>query len=111
MNKEEKELLIKDLCGRLPYGVKVMLKGIHYPVIITIIDAQLGLVYHNEYAYSVENCKLYLRPLESLTREEVRATNKMTMMEIFDYYNSLHVDFRKLIPKGLALPATEDMYK
>ena len=30
MTREEKELLLKDLCPRLPYGVKVQYKGNRY---------------------------------------------------------------------------------
>lgn len=114
MKQEDKELLIKDLCGRLPYGVKVMLKGIHYPAIITTMDAQLGILYHNGNSYKIKDCKPYLRPMSSMTEEEKKELLKCTgstIDTVIDFYNSKYFDYRGFIPKGLALEAIEGMYK
>ncbi len=78
MNEQEKELVIKDLCGRLPYGVIVQvndgLKGIY--------DRRLVQVFCDRTSCSVNVCnplsecicidsvKPYLRPLSSMTKEE-----------------------------------------
>ena len=33
------------------------------------------------------------------------------VIEVYDYLNSIHIDYRELIKKGLALEAPENMYK
>ena len=59
MTREEKDFLLKDLCARLPYHVIVEYRG-----------ANVDLT---QYARSVklENCKPYLRPMSSMTQEEI----------------------------------------
>ena len=73
MIQEHKDLLLKDLCARLPYGVKVKIK--HYD------DAwKLLAIYTNGTTYATrdigypietcfEDCKPYLFPLSSMTDE------------------------------------------
>jgi hypothetical protein len=128
MTQEQKELLIKDLCGRLYYGIFVeenrdsLDKG---PVVYTI-----------DYHPYINDCKPYLRPMESMTEEEEKewhATFESVYnlvpggdpdneddyddnwheepgIESYDYLNAHHFDYRGLIPMGLALPAPEGMY-
>jgi len=119
MNKEEKELLLQDLCARLPYGVFVedgRNKLDDGPVIYTA----------NYHPY-INDCKPYLRPMESMTEEEQKEfvqfhcvkicpiviTDMLTLdneSKMFDWLNANRFDFRGLIPMGLALPAPEGMY-
>lgn len=73
MTQNEKDLLLKDLCARLPYGVKVEIK--YYD------DAwELLAIYTNGTTYAArdigypietyfEDCKPYLFPLSSMTDE------------------------------------------
>lgn len=74
MKQNEKELLLKDLCARLPYGVKAKyygsaeececcdtIEGI-YPMDDEIVIGQYGL--------SVDRIRLYLFPLSSMTEEQ-----------------------------------------
>lgn len=70
-------------------------------------------------AYYVEEIKPYLRPMESMTNEEIDEIEKsglddpQSLEEIFrmiDWLNSHHFDYRDLIKKGLALTAKEGMY-
>lgn len=72
MTQEDKELLLKDLCARLPYGVVVVLdekfgfnKGTR-----TLVKELLDL-------YCVEGMKPYLRPLYSMTREEKKELERL----------------------------------
>ena len=122
MKQEDKELLLKDISARLPYGVKV--KNIEENTMgeVFAINRNKRTNNHVVSYYLSDDCdtlsctqiefvKPYLRPMKSMTGEEIRATNKMTMMQIFDYYNSIHVDYRGLIPRCLAIKAPEDMYK
>lgn len=79
MNREEKELLLKDLCARLPYGVKCERYGKAYELVE--IDIKRGLVYvwRNDWytptslPYSIkrdDDIRPYLRPMSSMTDEE-----------------------------------------
>ena len=71
MTQEDKELLLKDLCSRLPYGVKVKVK--YYDD-----NWRLLAIYTNGTTYAIrdigypietcfEDCKPYLFPLSSMT--------------------------------------------
>lgn len=89
MTKEEKQLLIKDLSARLPYGVKVCV-GTQYDIDNDITDIALlkGLEFANPifevkalvctktyngsniFGTDIEDIKPYLRPMSSMTEEE-----------------------------------------
>ena len=122
MEKEDKEILLRDLCARLPYGVKV--KTPNDDEVYTLLSlnpnkgiAVIGMPFDDVFATSkvkVEDIKPYLRPMSSMTEEEIRALGarvKINPAEGSDYLNANHFDYRDLIPKGLALPAPEGMYK
>jgi len=106
MTQEEKQLLLKDLCARLPYGVKYQDKiegGIHI--------LHLGIISHYERFIP------YLRPMSSMTDEEKEEYDKTFDWDYsiqgtpFDWLNAHYFDYRRLIEKGLALEAPEGMYK
>lgn len=127
MTTEEKKLLFKDLCARLPYGVIIKsISGDDYGPAIDICYPQGVVAYNgvNGCKYS-EEFKPYLRPLSSMTLEErieLKAITKGAIQTIgledivvttdkgFDYLNAHHIDYRGLIPMGLALEAKEEMY-
>ena len=115
MTQEDKELLLKDLCARLPYGVKCEVK--YYD------DAwELLAIYTNGTTYAArdigypietyfEDCKPYLFPLSSMTEEqrlEYYGTFSLSgdISGSVDFYNKNHLDWRGLIPMGLAIDAT-----
>lgn len=127
MTQEDKELLLKDLCARMPYGV-IGTDNRHGDSIVTPrvinLSSKKILVYYwdfDEYG-DIEECKLYLRPMSSMTKEE-RAERIAILWELEghidedvtykyqDWLLSHHFDFRNLIGKGLALEAPEGMYK
>ena len=111
MNKEDKSLLLKDLCARLPY--KVIIKSVGENKIIGLLDLR-----------DIDNLPLpYLRPMSSMTDEE--DTERFYCMEIdghgypigvdeyyfadyLDWLNAKHFDYRGLIEKGLAIEVTEE---
>ena len=132
MTQKEKDLLLKDLSGRLPHGVKVCARfntGNRYTTNVTAISADRDYiqtrqsVLHSYTSSSVEDIRPYLRPMSSMTEEErneylsikmqetVRVISPEAISEIMDWLNAHHFDFRGLIEKGLALEAPEDMYK
>lgn len=138
MTQQDKDLLLRDLSARLPYGVMVSVQGgefdsYKYPYQLTAVS-KFGLdsfckVYHPIYTPfggvpNVEDIKPYLRPMFSMTEEEeieydaTFATIKLadghydsTMTyKSFDFLNEHHFDYRGLIEKGLALEAPNGMY-
>lgn len=142
ITEEDKKLLLKDLCARLPYGVVVQIINKHpiilgdgnesdefdepYNVSLTIGDHDSLVDFFN--GDWVTDIKPYLRPISSMTEEEQKEfvgfhcvnlcpiiMNEMLTLEnetkMFDWLNTHHFDYRGLIPMGLALEASIDMYK
>ena len=121
MTQEDKELLIKDLCSRLPYGVKCTTKsswnGI-YPI-EGCKDNKVFLdcpVYdEGDDEWMIESIVPYLRPMSSMTDVEKHIYDTMTrgctvhqQVTLFDWLNSHHFDYRGLILKGLAIAVTNE---
>ena len=127
MTQEEKQLLLKDLCARLPYGTEISLTDGTSGMITSISIAPHGTfvtVYFNRdnvEDVSLEDIKPYLRPMSSMTEEEKKKVHYFVESHklgncsrsgaISDYLNSIHIDYRGLIHMGLALEAPEGMYK
>lgn len=134
MTQENKELLLIDLCSRLPYDVKVqfsyvitspaILKGIYKD----FIECDIALC-------ELEDVKPYLFPLSSMTEEQYNSLHesgildncshsyeyvnphihgvsfifkefKTYSLELIEWLNKHHFDYRGLIPLGLANDAT-----
>jgi len=129
MTQEEKFLVLKDLCARLPYGVMIQIPELFYPQrkvaekLVTIND----LWRFNDDGIYIENVKPYLRPISSMTEEEDKKRielgiwintikgNKVTAIdknvdEALEWLNAHHFDYRGLIERGLAFEAPKDMY-
>lgn len=112
MKQEDKELLLKDLYARLPYGVKFKaedeecIRIIHY-----IKDEDVYIREYRNLPYWICTIKPYLRSIHKLTKEELEELEFLTDGDYVDYCNKHHIDYRNLIPKGLALEAKEGMYE
>ena len=120
MKQEEKNLLLKDLCCRLPYGVKC--KVSYNSGVINDADATLygidkdGFLMFDEIGGDHREflCKPYLFPLSSMTERQKKEllailedeSDDGVEYKVVDFYNKNHFDYRGLIPKGLALDAT-----
>ena len=133
MNQEEKQILLKDLSARLPYGVKCkisetnetkILASINYDRENTLFDFwedERKIQY--EYQLYLSEFKPYLFPLSSMTDEQSKELDKIdpefyslicsngelyVSMDLrgYDWLNENHFDYRGLIQKGLALDAT-----
>ena len=132
MEQTSNELLLKDLCSRLPYGVKVQMADgaieelLNVNVSTFICNGLKGLP------------KPYLFPLSSMTEEQFHELKEITdfkynrnnlelvewtkthktiefwleevpqykVVEVFDWLNKNHFDYRCLIERGLAIDAT-----
>jgi len=121
--KEKKELLTKDLGGRLLYGV-ICKTSIGDYKLLGIDDDLIHLdapVYEvgDDYFHFYEDIKPYLRPMTSMTDEEFKTYKYFfdedglfdCSVDVYvDWLLSCHFDFRGLIKRGLAIEAPEDMY-
>ena len=147
MTQEDKQLLFKDLCGRLPYGIKVQYDSQTCKLVTTNDDYTVLLLGEDGYVPNIEDglfldiekVKPYLRPMSSMTEEEMDEVEMIMGVEdnksiifdftsdgniifkngncsvcvfkkLIDYLYSCHFDFNNLIEKGLAIEAPEGMY-
>ena len=115
--ENSKQLLLKDLAARLPYGVKIELtwwvmgEGTYTN---TILEPDHIKQFLNDEDGDTE-IKPYLFPMSSMTEEEklmyeglmIGTDNISYMLDVIDWLNSNHFDYRGLIEKGLAIDATE----
>lgn len=145
MIQEEKQLLLKDLSARLPYRVKITCfkNGALTPYLIDFRDSTIHATSDFSGTYikvQLEDCKIYLRSLSSMTEEEkdelydwgwvceenniysdgssdannVYQNYQKDIQDVkwlIDWLLEHHFDYRGLIEKGLALEAPENMYK
>ena len=114
MTQEDKQLLLKDLCARLPYGVIVNTsRGDSKLWSIEICENEQYICLTNIGSELIDHVKPHLRPVSSMTEEELQYTEShiLTCDTESDFYLSHHIDYRGLIEKGLALEAPEGMYK
>ena len=120
MTNEEKQLLLKDLCARLPYGVKIQRDNVYNADKKVVETLDFRLIADNVEYDAIEglNIKPYLRPMSSMTEEELQELNDVFYncnteyrIEAQDWLNAHHFDCRGLIEKGLALEAPKGMYK
>ena len=131
MTQDDKDLLLQDLCARLPYGVKVESVFINTDTKkrkscgIEVFDATCILMIRDGFG----EFKPYLFPLSSMTEEELKEfrachcvydlhpdfqpimCNIANEQNMFDWLNAHHFDYRGLISMGLAIDATgKDIY-
>ena len=123
MKQEYKELLLKDLGGRLPSGVKILDVPVNVVGKLFLISTTDTVQYETADDTGMQtlyNIKPYLLPLSSMTEEEQRTLDSMcngvemasrlSGLKMFDkafnWLNENHFDYRGLIEKGLAIDAT-----
>ena len=140
MTQEEKQLLLKDLCMRIPYRTFVCLNPGAYnkpeTCILTGIHGEKVHLNVDSDPFRINNIRPYLRPMSSMTEEEYKEYDRATDLDVADsaetlrenleaktrvriskwyhrtdWLNTHHFDYRGLIEKGLALEAPENMYK
>ena len=128
MTQENQELLFKDLCGRIPYGVKCQVYNFSLPYTLSgIIPSRLFWVYQELYFeeldykecngfVDIKHCKPYLFPLSSMTEEQKEEFDRLytydalivePQWKLIDFCNKHHLDYRGLIPMGIAIDATK----
>ena len=117
MNKEK---LIRDLCARLPYDVKVLYDNKVFSIdYVSSIHEEIKLDTRDNYTINVSDVKPYLFPLSSMTEEQKMFLKQQnwciaistsgtieTTVEGIDWLNKNHFDINNLIPIGLGIDAT-----
>ena len=126
MTQENKELLLQDLCSRLPYGVKCQFEDtIEIIKEIWFCEDEGWQVDGEKTSTCIHAVKPYLFPMSSMTEEEKKEYRKVceldteilenhpmdgspfpAMYNSQDWLNKHHFDYRGLIPMGLANDAT-----
>ena len=134
MTQEDKDLLLKDLCARLPYGVcykhftwddereeECIIAAKIYSI---NSDGYVKNCYDDETVY-IDDVRPYLFPLSSMTEEQcyelasirsgfqdcwkyIKTPIPLSIcnFEQIDWFNKNHFDYKGLIKKGLAIDAT-----
>ena len=136
MTQEDKELLLRDLCARLPYGVKCY-KMTFKPELAEEVICMLRNGSHNcvqlgTFLYRLEHIKPYLFPLSSMTEEQKNQLTEIwdadmnkaldyaisgeeglsdlfklsAAKKVINWFIKNHFDFQGLIPKELAIDCT-----
>jgi hypothetical protein len=130
MTQEQKDLLLKDLCARLPYEIKadkytIRIDGEFVPIAnIEIVTAKDILARNECPGYTI---KPYLFPLSSMTEEQKQEYTYIVnyissddtenwkegefiyveqFSQLMHFYHINHLDYMGLIPMGLANDAT-----
>ena len=143
MTQEQKDLLIKDLCGRLPYGVKIVIQDTFKYSIVSqeyhVLDvsnfSDIFCFNYKKFDKRMKKAmrerpndiviKPYLFPLSSMTEEQcyklasirsdfqdcwkyIKTPIPLSIcnFEQIDFFHKNHLDYRGLIPLGLAIDAT-----
>lgn len=121
MKQEDIQLLLKDLCGRLPYGVKCKSKCFNSDIIQSIIIDEENTLFNfsvNDSGFInqlyISEFKPYLFPLSNITQEQEKEYLETCngyceyywTTDTFDWFNANRIDYRGLIDKGLAIDAT-----
>ena len=113
--EDSRELLLRDLCARLPYHIrlKVLLKDGTTEEGVLDLKHNYGDVLRDAFYYNkIIDIKPYLFPLSSMTEEQQANLTKFVSNGIhgenilYDWYNKNLFDYRGLIPMGLAIDAT-----
>ena len=92
MTNEEKQLLLKDLCARIPYRTLVQLNPGAYnkpeTCILTGVHGEQVHLNVDSDPFRIDHIKPYLRPMSSMTEEE----NKDAKDKFFDGSDHYDID-------------------
>lgn len=115
MTEQDKQLLLKDICSRLPYGVKVRRYVYTSPNSLIESVELFNSDWLKELYMKEADFNPYLFPISSMSSkqkaelthlsEESNSLFDQVLVEI-DFYNKYHFDYRGLIEKSIAIDAT-----
>ena len=112
MTQEEKNLLIKEMCARMPYGVYFKCGGYATTKLTSIHNAyseySSGYILNGFFRIS-DNTRIFLRDYGTMTEEEIAEYEKIDQERqgcgnvFIDFLHSHHFDNRDMAGKGLAI--------
>lgn len=132
MKQEDKEILLRYLSMALPYNVYLKLNifddsSVDCKLTAIDTDGDISVDVPADVAYNIIDAKPYLRPLSSMTEEELVELNCLCyhnisvqddmlcgyicgieIDDVQDFLLRYHFDFIGLIPQGLAIAVTEE---
>ena len=124
MTQEYNELLLIDICARLPYKVKISIPELatnkeQVETLNKIFKGKDDLYRVNDSGILIEYIKPYLFPLLSMTEKQKMFLKQQnwciaistsgtfeTTIEGIDWLNKNHFDYHNLINKNLAIDCT-----
>ena len=128
MTQDDKEILLKDLSARLPYGVICYDEAQKENGIFKTFEYEgFGRIHNGRGLRFIENIKPYMFPLSSMTEEQKQEYTYIMnyispddtdnwkegefiyveqFTQLMHFYHINHLDYRGLIPKDLAIDAT-----
>lgn len=115
MTQEHKDLLLKDLCARLPYGVKVLYENEIFELeYVCPMYEEVKFDNHETWTIGIDEVKPYLFPLSSMTEEQksqysfflTRIIDGYDASLLIDWFHKNHIDYRNLIDENLAIDST-----
>lgn len=133
MTKKEKALLIKDICARLLYDVKILYNNKVYSIdYVSGIYEEIKLDNSYNYTLNISEVKPYLFPLSGITKkqlfevQEILGKNEieikdgflsiidsdkntisyLEVLALLEWFYKNHFDVNNLIPMKLAIDAT-----
>lgn len=127
MSQEDKQLLLKDLSARLPYGVKFLRESWNYTwdqemsVVETLEDIDKDGYINGTKVYKVWDIKPFLRSMKDMTEEEIKEYKHLVAFSgspngtanLVDWLNKKMFAYRTIDDKdmfelGLAIAVTKD---
>lgn len=137
MTQEDKELLLKDLCARLPYMPKIKItyqqQGIKGTDEGNVSCDAIEHIVNDLRNGVITDMQIYLRPMKDMTEEERYKLQEITgkdveisdssidiidssrktfsfleLQAVFNWLNKKMFDYGDLIPKGLAIAVTKE---
>lgn len=135
MTQEDRQIFLKDLCARTPYGVKVQyMNNIFVIDYVSPMYGEVKLDTSDNWTVGVSEVKPYLFPLSSITEEQRNNISKLLISTqnefspygelnmkgcdnlficavkqsnaLINYCLTNHLDINGLIENGLAIDAT-----
>lgn len=114
----KKDDLLIALCSYYPYGVNVKIEGYGTHKLKGIDNGTIST--DRGINYPLRLVKPFLRPMSSMTEKEKERYHELCdsyygiyfdSINSIDWLNARKLDYRNLIPRGMALSASEGMYK
>lgn len=128
MIQEHKDILLKDLCSRLSYGIKVEYENKVFDLeYVCPMYEEVKLDIYQTWTLGISEVKPYLFPMSSMTEEQKQEYTYIVnyispddtenwkegefiyveqFSQLMHFYHINHLDYMGLIPMGLAIDAT-----